>query len=288
MILAMAGFSLEDMFIKQLSSTIPVGQILVVVGLFSSVFFALMAKAKGHKIFARHVWTSATITRIFAEAFAAVAFVTSLALVPISTVAAIFQVTPLVITMGAALFLGEKVGWRRWLAIFVGFIGVLLIIKPGYNSFDASVLLVLISVLGVALRDLITRIIPENVSSSIISFQAFSSLIIAGMATLFVSSEGFVPVATTELMFFACGIVFGIAGYYGIVSAMRVGDASIVSPFRYTRLLFSLIIGMVVFDESLDALSLLGSAIIIGTGLYTFIREHQLAKKQSFRPNINP
>ncbi len=278
MVAAMAGFTMEDLFIKQLSSTISIGQILITLGVCSSVFFALMAVWKGHSLLAGSAWTRATITRMFAESIAAVSFVTALSLVPISTVAAVFQVTPLAITMGTALFLNETVGWRRWVAIFVGFIGVLLIIKPGFSSFDPSVLWVLISVLGVALRDLVTRTIPSNVASSIISFQAFSSLIVAGAIALFITSESFAPVAKTEITFFGCAIVFSITGYYAIVSAMRVGDASIVAPFRYTRLLFSLLVGIIVFDETIDGLTLLGSFIIIATGLYTFIREQRLSQ----------
>ncbi len=172
MLAAMAGFTIEDAFIKQLSSTISIGQILIVTGLFSSVFFALLAFKKGHSLWASTVWTRTTLVRMFAEAVAAVAFVTALSLVPISTVAAVFQVTPLTITMGAALFLGESVGWRRWTAVCIGFIGVLLIIRPGFGGFNPSVLWVLVAVLGVAVRDLVTRVIPFSVDSSIFSFQA--------------------------------------------------------------------------------------------------------------------
>jgi drug/metabolite transporter (DMT)-like permease len=278
MIAAMAGFALEDLFVKLLSSTISTGQILITLGVCSSIVFALMAKSKGHSLFAAHVWTRVTIARTVAEAIAAVAFVTSLSLVPISIVAAVFQATPLAITMGAALFLGEQVGWRRWAAIIVGFIGVLIIIRPGFSGFDPSVLFVLIAVLGVTARDLITRKIPENVASTVISFQAFASLILAGFILIYIKSDSLVPVTQLEASYFVGGIIFGVAGYYGIVASMRVGDAATVMPFRYTRLLFSIIIGVLVFNERPDALMLLGAAIVISTGLYTFLRERRLAQ----------
>ncbi len=289
MLAAMAGFTIEDAFIKQLSSTISIGQILIVIGLCSSVFFALLVLTRGHSLLASKVWTRATLTRMFAESVAAMAFVTSLSLVPISTVAAVFQVTPLTITMGAALFLGESVGWRRWTAVCVGFIGVLLIIRPGFGGFNPSVLWVLVAVLGVAVRDLVTRVIPPNVESSIISFQAFSSLAIAGAISLLVSPQDIAPIAGKELVYFGCAIVFSISGYYAIVSAMRVGNASIVASFRYSRLLFSLLVGVFIFDESVDMLTLIGSAIIIGTGLYTFLREHRIvmARKQNRKNKRN-
>ena len=276
MLAAMAGFTLEDSFIKQLSSTVSIGQILMVVGFFGTVFFALLALTRGRKIAVPSVWTRATIARMVAETIAAVAFVTSLSLVPLSTVAAVFQVTPLTITMGAALFLGERVGWRRWTAVGVGFSGVLLIIRPGFTGFDPSVLWVLVAVLGVAIRDLVTRAIAKTVESSIISFQAFASLSVTGALMLLVSPQGIAPMPNNELVYFGCAIVFSVAGYYAIVAAMRVGDASVVSSFRYTRLLFSLLVGVFVFNESVDVPTLIGSAIIIATGLYTFVREHRV------------
>lgn len=277
MLAAMAGFTLEDVFIKQLSSTISTGQILVTSGIVGTIFFGWVSVAKGHQIMNADAWTPATIGRMVGEAIAALAFVKALSLIPLSTVAAIFQITPLTITMGAALFLGERVGWRRWLAIFVGFIGVLLIIKPGGEGFNPSIIWIIIAVIGVASRDLITRIIPSQISSAIISFQAFIAVVLAGVVALLLSSDSLVAISIKETSLFTGAIVFGIAGYYAIVSAMRVGDASIVAPFRYTRLLFSLFTGMIIFNERLDAWSLLGAAIIIGTGLYTFLRERQLA-----------
>lgn len=286
MLAAMAGFTIEDAFIKHLSSSISIGQILMVIGFCSAVFFALMAVSRGHQLLAPHVWTRTTCIRMVAEAIAALAFVTSLSLVPLSTVAAVFQVTPLTITMGAALFLGESVGWRRWTAVCVGFIGVLLIIRPGFGGFNPSVLWVLLAVLGVAVRDLATRVIPSNVESSIISFQAFSSLVVAGGLCLLVSSQVMAPLAGDTLVYFGCAIVFSMSGYYAIVSAMRVGNASIVASFRYSRLLFSLLVGVLIFDEQVDSLTLVGSAIIIGTGLYTFLREHRLVtqRRKALRP----
>ena len=276
MLAAMLGFTLEDVFIKQLSNTFSTAQILMTSGVFGSIFFTAVNISKGHKFLKADVWTKATIARMLGEAIAAVAFVKALSLMPLSTVAAVFQVTPLAITMGAALFLGEQVGWRRWLAISIGFIGVMLIIKPGVDSFDPSVIWVIIAVLGVVLRDLVTRVIPKHVTSSIISLQAFLAAIVVSAALLVFTSDSLIAVSTKNSTLFAGAIVFGIAGYYAIVSAMRVGDASIVAPFRYTRLLFSLTTGMIIFGERLDNLSLLGSAIIIGTGLYTFLRERRL------------
>jgi drug/metabolite transporter (DMT)-like permease len=279
MLIAMAGFTMEDLFMKKLSVNLSTGQILITLGFGSSLVFALMAKSKGYKLTAKIFWSKGMLIRQFAEGIAAIAFITSLTLIPLSTVAAVFQATPLVITMGAALFLGEAVGWRRWLAIIVGLIGVLIIIRPGLNSFDPNVGYVLIAVLFVTVRDLITRKLPMNVPSTIVSFQAFASLIIAGGIVIFLSDQKIVSLDENQIYFVLGGIIFGVIGYYCIVASTRIGEAGVVTPFRYSRLLFAIIIGFLFFNERPDFLTLLGASIVIMTGIYTVLRERYLARR---------
>ena len=279
MLIAMAGFTMEDLFMKKLSVNLSTGQILITLGFGSSLVFALMAKSKGYKLTAKIFWSKGMIIRQFAEGIVAVAFITSLTLIPLSTVAAVFQATPLVITMGAALFLGEAVGWRRWLAIIVGLIGVLIIIRPGLNSFDPNVVYILIAVLFVTVRDLITRKLPMNVPSTIVSFQAFASLIIAGGILIFLSDQKIVGLDKNQIYFVLGGIIFGVIGYYCIVASTRIGEAGVVTPFRYSRLLFAIIIGFLFFNERPDFYTLLGASIVIMTGIYTVLRERYLARR---------
>ena len=279
MLIAMAGFTMEDLFMKKLSVNLSTGQILITLGFGSSLVFALMAKSKGYKLTAKIFWSKGMLIRQFAEGIAAIAFITSLTLIPLSTVAAVFQATPLVITMGAALFLGEAVGWRRWLAIIVGLIGVLIIIRLGLNSFDPNVGYVLIAVLFVTVRDLITRKLPMNVPSTIVSFQAFASLIIAGGILIFLSDQKIVSLDENQIYFVLGGIIFGVIGYYCIVASTRIGEAGVVTPFRYSRLLFAIIIGFLFFNERPDFLTLLGASIVIMTGIYTVLRERYLARR---------
>lgn len=279
-IAAMAAFTLEDMFIKRLSGDVPVGQILMLLGLGSGTVFAAAAVYRGDNLFAPAAWRGAAILRTLSEAVGAVAFATALSLVDISTVAAVFQALPLVITMGAALFLGEQVGWRRWSAICVGFVGVLMIVRPGLAGFNPSVVLVLVAVLAIAARDLLTRMVDSSVSSAVVSFQAFASVIVAGgLLQVFTGAE---PTALDgrQVGMMLGGIVFGVAGYYAIVTATRIGDASAITPFRYSRLLFSILVGVLVFGERPDAMTLGGAALIIVSGLYTFVRERRLAREQ--------
>ncbi|CUK00879.1 phosphonate utilization associated putative membrane protein [Shimia thalassica] len=277
-VFAMAGFTIEDMFIKQLSDPLPTSQILIWLGLGSSLIFAALAVLRGDKIFAPEAWKTLPLIRAAGEAVAAMAFASALALVDISTVAAVFQALPLVITMGAALFLGEKVGWRRWTAIGLGFIGVLLIIRPGMAGFDPATLLVLIAVFAIVVRDLVTRRLDPSISSYVVSMQGFGSMVVAGLVMMPFTTKAAGVIGSGEAAMFAGAILFGALGYWGIVTAMRLGEASVVAPYRYSRLLFSIIIGVVVFGERPDLPTLAGAALIIGSGLYTFLRERQLAK----------
>ncbi|MBT8155235.1 DMT family transporter [Epibacterium ulvae] len=277
-LLAMVCFTLEDMFIKALSGGLEVGQILFLIGLGGSSIFLLISRFQKHNLFMTQAWTPLFIMRAATEALSAISYGTALSLVEISTVAAVFQATPLVITMGAALFLGEQVGWRRWTAIMVGFIGVIMIIRPGVSGFQPSSLLVLLAVLGVAARDLMTRKLNIEVPTAVISFQAFATVVPSGLLLMWWKGAGWVTPVATDWSMIAGAVMFGVCGYYAIVIAMRIGDAAVVTPFRYTRLLFSILVGAIVFAERPDLWTLAGSTLVIGSGLYTFLRERRIQR----------
>ena len=274
---AMAAFSIEDSFIKHLSGSVPKGQIMLLLGLGGALVFFLVALRQRVNVFAKRHFSWPLFWRTASESVAALFFITSLSLVPITTVAAVFQATPLAITLGAALFLGEQVGWRRWSAIMVGFLGVLIIIRPGMAGFDPASLFVVITVFTIAARDLLTRLIPTETSSTVVSFYGFFALVVS--SPLLMAITGWPEAVTgTEALSLGAAVAFGVIGYYLIVTAMRMGEASAIMPFRYTRLLFSIILGAWIFGESPDALTYLGSALIIASGLYTFLRERKLAR----------
>ena len=179
-VLAMAAFTVEDVFVKQLSATLHVGQILFGLGVGSSIIFSVSAKLRGQRLLDPLAWRTPLLMRAAAEVLAAIAFATALSLIDISVVATVFQATPLVITMGAALFLGEDVGWRRWSAILIGFVGVLLIVRPGLSAFEPNTLWIIAAVICVAARDLITRRMDHRVDSTVVSFQGFFALFLFG------------------------------------------------------------------------------------------------------------
>jgi len=276
MVLAMAGFALEDMFIKLLADAVSVGQILTMLGIGGSLAFGAVVVARGEALFARTMLSYPIVLRGLGDLIGALAFVSAIVLTPLSSASAILQATPLAVTLGAALFLGEPVGWRRWSAIFVGLIGVLLIIRPGLDSFEVLSLLALLAVFALALRDLATRRTPASITTMQLSFLGFVVIIPAGILLMVFTGSQVVALNGTEWIYIGAALGIGLFAYYAIVAAMRVGDVGFVTPFRYIRLVFALVIGVSVFGESPDALTLIGAAIIVASGIYTILRERKV------------
>ena len=277
-VLSMAAFAVEDMMIKYLSATVALGQILIFLGVLSTLVFWRISSRQGHSVFMRHAWRGVPLARMLTEIVSPMAFLTALSLIDLSTVAAVFQATPLVATMGAALFLKEQVGWRRWSAVCIGFLGVLCIIRPGQVGFEPATLLVLVAVFGIAARDLLTRVSDTSIPSTVLSFQGYLALSVAGLLLMFVQGTAFDAMTGTEWSLMLIATLIGMVAYLAIVVGLRLGDASVVTPFRYTRLVFSLILGMTVFGERPDAMTFLGAAVIIASGLYAFLRERSLMR----------
>lgn len=276
MVLAMLGFAIEDALIKLLAGALPVGQIILLLGSGGALIFGLLARAQGLPLFPRAVLSGPVLLRNAGELFGTLGFVTAIALIPLSTASAILQATPLVVTLGAALFLGEAVGWRRWSAILVGFAGVLLIIRPGMAGFDWLSLFALQGVVGLAIRDLATRRVPAATSSVQLSFLAFLTLIPAAAILMAAWQIPMVAPSPGQWGVVGAAVLMGAVSYYAIVAAMRLGDISFVTPFRYSRMVFALVIGMAFFAERPDTWTLTGAAIIIASGLYTLWRERRV------------
>ncbi|MCU9848685.1 DMT family transporter [Defluviimonas sp. WL0024] len=274
---SMAAFSVEDAFIKVLTASLPVGQVLICLGFGGAAVFAALTGPAGWRRIGAALAVRQVALRSLAEAVAAVSFVTALSLVPISTVAAVFQATPLAVTAGAALVFGEAVGWRRWGAVGAGFAGVLMILRPGLEGFRPEAGLVLVTVAAIALRDLVTRRIPAEVPSLAVSFHGFFALVVAG-GLLLVLGPAPAAITATAGAQIGAAILCGTAGYYAIVAAMRDADASALMPFRYARLVFSLAIGVAVFAERPDAMTLAGAALILAAAFYTYLRERKVAR----------
>jgi drug/metabolite transporter (DMT)-like permease len=278
MVASMAGFAIEDAFVKAAAATVPVGQILVVLGLGGAAVFGTLARLQGTRLLSPAVLLRPVILRNLSEMMATMTFVSAIALAPLSTVSAILQATPLAVTLGAAVILRAKVGWRRWTAILVGFAGVLVIVRPNAEV-DLGAIFAVVSVIFLAARDLATRAIPSSVPSTLIATYGFASIVVPG-ALLTLLGGGVVVPDPPAALALAGALTIGVFAYYAIVAAMRVGDIAVVTPFRYTRLLFAVAIGVIVFGERPDAATLAGAGIVIASGLYTILREAHLARAE--------
>tara|TARA_R110002020_G_scaffold48855_12_gene139615 strand:+ start:17934 stop:18842 length:909 start_codon:yes stop_codon:yes gene_type:complete len=280
MVLGMLGFAAEDMFIKLAASGLPVGQILLVLGFVGALIFSIFARFNGTNLLSKGFFHPAVLLRNLTEMVGGVCFVTALTLIPLATATTILQATPLLVTMGAALVLGEAVGWRRWTAILVGFLGVLLVIRPGFEGFEPEVLWAVAGVAGLAIRDLASRKVPKSISSLQLSAWGFFSVGVSGIALLAIDGGAVMP-TVRETTYLAGALAVGVLAYWALTEATRIGEISVVTPFRYSRLVFSMIVGMLVFGEFPDLYTLAGACIIIATGLYTIMRERKRRREQA-------
>ena len=274
---AMAMFAVEDTFIKKLSAHMGTGQILIILGVGGFAIFAVIAKRQGAQVFSRDLLLGPVLLRNFGEIMGTSGYVLAVVLTPLSSASAILQATPLAVALGAALFLGQAVGWRRWLAISVGFVGVLIVIRPGLEGFRPASLFAVQGVIGLSIRDLATRAMPTRVTSMVLSAYGFGVVILPGAVLMAIEGPAVLPNGV-QSAYIAATLIVGPVGYYMIVAAMRVGEVAVVTPFRYIRLVFAMILGILAFGEVLDFWTLLGAGIIIGSGLFTIYRERKAAK----------
>lgn len=280
MVVSMVFFAFEDMLIKLLSQNMAYAQALGLLGLAGGLVFWGALAARGGRLLTRDLLHPVVIIRNLAESLGSIAIVLALALSDLSSTAAIMQALPLGIVLGAAIFLNEPVGWRRWTAIVIGFCGVLLVIRPGLDGFTPVSLLALLAVIGFAVRDVSTRRIPATMPSLQLSASAFLAIFVASIAMgLFLDQPIVMPDLRQWLLVLAC-VAVSLVGYMMLVTATRMGEAAALAPFRYARLIFALILAYVVFDERPDALTLSGAAIIVGSGAYAMWREAVLRRRK--------
>ncbi len=278
MMASMAAFTLNDTMMKSLAGEVPLFQLLFLRGVLTTIAVGGMAWWMGvlwPKISRRDA--GVIMLRMGAESLAAYCFLTALFNMPIANVTAILQALPLTITLMAALIFREPIGWRRLLAIVVGFVGVLLIVRPGPEGFDANVIYALAAVGFVTLRDLATRRLSREVPSLFVTLVTSASIMaIFGLASL---TGGWAEMDMRAGALTAGAAVMIIGGYLFSIMVMRVGEISYVAPFRYTGLIWALGLGWLVFGEWPDDITLLGAAIVVSSGIFMLYREARLARK---------
>ena len=279
MILAMAGFAFEDLFIKMLSAHLPISEVIIILGFTGSIVFLIIALLQRAPIFHKDLLNKHVIIRTICELLGAVFFVTAIALTPLSSATAILQITPLLVTIGAVIFFREKVGWRRWTAVFVGFMGVLLIVRPGFEGFMPASIFALLGSLFLAARDLATRAMKVDLPSVTIALYAFIAFGISGILIIPFNSPMIIP-TSNQMIYFIGASTFGVIAYYSLVISSRIGEMSVISPFRYSRIVFAMLLAIIILGERPDSLTLIGATIVVASGFYTFIRETVLNKPQ--------
>lgn len=272
--IAMAGFTLNDAAMKAVMQHLPLWQAIGMRGLVTLGPLLLIGHLTGGlRLRLPRGDRGVVAIRSAAEVGGTLLFLAALIHMPIANLSAILQVLPLAVTLAAALFFGEKVGWRRMAAILVGFVGVLIIIRPGPDGFDIWALMGLASVACVVVRDLITRRLSAAVPSATVA--VLTSVSVTGTALLLSPLTGWVMPTAGDAALILAAATFLVIGYMYVIMTMRVGDIGFVAPFRYTALLWAIVLGWLAFGTMPDPLTLAGAGLVVGSGIFTLWRERR-------------
>ncbi len=269
----MAGFAVEDMVLKKTAADLPAWQVMVAFGGLGTVVFFVAARLRGERIAPPEAFQPTMLVRggfdIMGRLFYTLAFIHA----PLAFTTMVLQASPLVVVAGAALFFGEAVGWRRWLAIVVGFGGVALMIRPDANGVAlVPAIYAILGMLGFAGRDLATRASPRTLGPATLGVWGFLAIFVAGCLWSVVEGRPAVWPDGPNALLLCLAILFGVSAYTALTMAMRTGEIATVAPFRYTRILFGVGLGVLVFGEALEFTTVLGGMIVVTSGLYIVVR----------------
>jgi drug/metabolite transporter (DMT)-like permease len=225
------------------------------------------------------------LLRCLSELAGTLLFLFALAHMPIANLSAVMQSLPLAVTMGAAMFLGEPVGWRRWLAILIGFVGVTIVVRPGFEGFDIYSASALLCVATCAVRDLVTRSIPKHIPSLLVTTATAALVALCGLA-LIGPLGGWAPLTPAATGAMAVAAMFLVPATIFLILAMRTGEISFVAPYRYTALLWAIALGLIFYSEMPDPAMLAGAALIVGSGLYSLYRETIVGRRKPIADSL--
>jgi drug/metabolite transporter (DMT)-like permease len=277
MVAAMACFILNDSCVKIIGTTLPIGEIISIRGTLSVLFIAAICMQQGVLGSVPLLFTPKVLVRSLLDVLGTFLFLNALMHMPIANLTAILQSVPLAVVLVSVIFLKERVGLRRTAAILAGFAGVLLIVRPQPSTFTIYEVLALCIVIILAFRDLITKRIPAHIPTFIIALANASFVALGGIA--FGLYQGFQSVELWQIGLLVTAAILLASGYLFMVATLRLGDLSATAPFRYTNVLFAIILGIAVFSEYPDALSYAGMALVIAAGLYAAHREAILNRR---------
>lgn len=273
---SMACFVVNDALVKYASQTLPAAQLIFIRGCMATLLVLAVAHAMGATRGIGQIVRGKVAVRALVDATATMLYLSSLFHLPLGNATAINLAAPLVMVTFAVIFLGERVNLQRWLAILAGFAGVMLIIQPRAAGFNGWAWICLAGTLFHATRDLLTRQIPQTIPSILITLATAAAVtVLSGLASLI---QGWKPVTSTELLRLGAASVFLASGYYLIIHSMRGGEMSLIAPFRYTGLLFALVIGFAVWGEIPNLAAWCGIALLLASGLYVLHGERRARK----------
>ena len=272
MLISMASFAVGDTFVKISGAFLSPAQIMFFLIAGGLIIFAIIAKFKGENLLDRRAGSSVILISYCAEMVGLVAMIIGLTKIPLSVVGTVTQASPILVAAGAVIFFKEVISWRRWTSIFIGFVGVVLVIQPGGQNLNYAVIWAVLALIAFSIRDLVTRLTPPDIpSSSIATFTMIAEFPFT-TALVFLSGEKFFP-PEMDCAVVSTMIIFGSFGYLLLITSLRLGELSAIMPFRYSRIVFLLILGFLVFGERPTASMLIGATLILISGVYIMWRE---------------
>lgn len=271
LVIGMAGYTVNDAFVKLVAQSYPVGEVIFIRGVLTTLVLGAIIAGAGLLPDMRRTTDRHVVWRAVADGVASVLYVVALAHMQMADLAAVLLLAPLLLTAMAVLFYGEIVGWRRWTAIAVGFGGTLFVVKPTPAMFDAWALIALAASFASASRDLLTRQADQTIPTLILTLAGSIAVAIGGLAL--VATEEWRMLPPRDLALLALAAAFLAFGSYLVALAYRGVDISVVAPFRYTLLLWAAIAGFLVFGELPDRWAAFGAMLIVGSGLYALHRD---------------
>jgi drug/metabolite transporter (DMT)-like permease len=288
MIVSMAASVSNDLCVKLASERVPLGELIALRNTIATIYVAVFIAACGGLRWLKDAPARLLSVRILSEICATVLFVAGLIALPIADATVLGQTAPIVITAGAAVFLRERVRWPLWIAIAIGLMGVLLVVRPGTEAFSPAAFLILGSVMFVALRDLATRRVSAEISTAALTLMSTASGIVGGL--LILPYQTLVWPAAHELgLLLVSGFLLTL-GFAFTIIAMRNGEVAFVSPFRYTIILFALVYGWVGWGQFPDAIQIAGIVTLTIAGIFALHYERTRVIEATFvsRPTPRP
>ncbi len=276
MTFGMLVFMLNDALVKFVSQSMPAAQLIFLRGAMATLLVLVVAHALGATAQIGATVRPRVLLRALIDAGATMLYLGSLFHLPMANATAINLATPLVMVLFSIWFLGEKPGLSRWLAIGLGFVGVLCVVQPSGEGFNVYALVCVVGTFFHATRDLMTRRMDPNIPSILITLATAGTVtLISGGLSLV---QGWKPFGTFELALLALASALLAAGYYLIILCMRVGEMSLTTPFRYSSLLYSVVLGWLIWGDVPNPLAWCGIALLVGAGLYALYSEQRAAR----------